>query len=67
MRENLNDSTFRVPDTDIEIGRFDTNSIYNGVTLTNNGIFDAVRVTIRRERNHERCRTAVFCATFRSE
>ena len=41
------DPSFQVLDSDIEIGRFDPATIYSNVTLLNNGIFDAVRVTLR--------------------
>ena len=43
---NLHPS-FQVLDSDIEIGRFDPATIYSNVTLLNDGIFDAVRVTLR--------------------
>jgi hypothetical protein len=46
--ENLGPS-FVVLDSDIEIGRFDPDTIYSRVTLLNTGIFDAVRITIRRD------------------
>ena len=46
---NLNNTSFQLPDSDIQIGRFDTNSIYTNVVLLNDGTFDAVRVTARRD------------------
>ena len=46
--DNL-DSGFQVSDADIQIGRFDTSTIYQNVTLLNSGVFDAVRVTLRRD------------------
>ena len=49
VQENLGDTSFQVPDGDIEIGRFDPKTIYSSVTLLNDGIFDAIRVTLRRD------------------
>jgi len=40
---------FTVLDADIEMGRFDPNTIYSQVTLLNTGIFDTVRVKLRRD------------------
>jgi hypothetical protein len=48
VAENL-DSGFQVADADIEIGRFDTTTIYENLTLLNSGVFDTVRVTLRRD------------------
>ncbi len=45
---NLGDS-FTVRDADIEIGRYDRDTIYDSVDLLNNGILDTVRITIRRD------------------
>lgn len=44
-------TTFTVLDADIEIGRYDETTIYssNPVTLLNTGMFDAIRVTLRRD------------------
>lgn len=43
-------SSFTVRDEDIVIGRYDEDTIYSGrVTLHENGIRDAVRVTLRRD------------------
>ena len=49
VRNNLGDASFQIPDGDIEIGRFDPETIYSSVTLLNDGLFDAVRVTLRRD------------------
>lgn len=38
-----------VLDADIEVGRYDPETIYSGVTLLNNGTLDTVRVTLRRD------------------
>lgn len=46
---NLEDPSFQVASGDIEIGRFDPESIYSNVVLLNDGTFDAVRVTLRRD------------------
>ncbi len=43
------DSSFNVLDSDIQIGRYDPAGIYANVTLLNTGIFDTVRVTLRRD------------------
>ncbi len=40
---------FTVLDSDIEMGRFDPTTIYSQVTLLNSGIFDTVRVKLRRD------------------
>ena len=50
--ENLRSSqkSLTIPNADIEIGRYDRTTINSGtVTLLNNGMLDAVRVTIRRD------------------
>ena len=47
-QKNLEDPSFQVAAEDIEIGRFDPQTIYSHVTLLNTGTFDAVRVTLRR-------------------
>ena len=44
-----NVNAMQVLDSDIEIGRYDPNSIYSGVTLLNTGVFDTVRVRLRRD------------------
>ncbi len=44
------DESLTIPDTDIEIGRYDRATINSGnVTLLSDGMLDAVRVTIRRD------------------
>jgi len=42
---------FQIPDVDIEVGRFDPSTIYSGgpLTLLQDGVFDTVRVTLRRD------------------
>ncbi len=40
---------FSILDSDIEIGRYDPDNIYNSVDLLNDGIFDTVRITLRRD------------------
>lgn len=49
VRDNLSEENFQVAVADIEIGRYDPNSIYSGLKLLNTGTFDAVRVTLRRD------------------
>lgn len=39
---------FVVRDQDIEIGRYDPATVYNSFTILNSGIFDTVRITVRR-------------------
>ena len=48
-QNNLSDSSFQVATGDIEIGRYDPQSIYSDFTLLGTGTFDAVRVTLRRD------------------
>lgn len=55
------DPSFQVLDADIEIGRYDPATIYSNVTLLNNGIFDAVRVTLRYDATAN-SRVALFIA-----
>ncbi len=43
------DAGFTVLDADIEIGRFDPATIYGDVVIRDNGIFDTVRVSLRRD------------------
>ena len=48
-RDNLADSSFQVATADIQIGRYDPQTIYTNLTLLNTGTFDTVRVTLRRD------------------
>jgi Putative Flp pilus-assembly TadE/G-like len=48
-RNNLNNQSIQVAAGDIEIGRYDSQSIYSNVRLLNTGTFDTVRVTLRRD------------------
>lgn len=48
-RLNYNDSEFEVRDSDIEIGRYNPVTIYSSPELLNTGVFDTVRVTVRRD------------------
>ncbi len=43
------DTSFNVLDSDIDIGRYDPDTIYTSVSLINSGIYDTVRVTLRRD------------------
>ena len=43
------DTSFQVLDSDIEIGRYDPATIYSNLTLLSTGIYDTVRVTLRRD------------------
>jgi hypothetical protein len=43
------DPSFIILDSDIEIGRYDPATIYSHVTLLPTGIFDTVRITVRRD------------------
>jgi len=44
-------NAFKISNADIEIGRYDPNTIYSKVTLLNTGVYDTVRVTLRRDGN----------------
>ena len=57
------DASFQVRDADIEIGRYDPATIYSNVSLLNDGTFDTVRVTLRRDSNREFARFAVLCTS----
>lgn len=46
--ENLGGS-FTVLDSDITIGRYDPGTVYSNLTLLNTGVFDTVRVRLRRD------------------
>lgn len=46
---NVEGAAFSVDGADIEIGRFDPNTIYQNVSLQNDGVLDTVRVTLRRD------------------
>ena len=48
-QRNLKNTSFQIVDADIEIGRFDPDTIYSHVTLLPSGTLDAVRVTLRRD------------------
>jgi hypothetical protein len=43
------DEDFVLLDSDIEIGRYDPDTIYSSVDLLPSGVFDTVRITIRRD------------------
>ena len=47
--QNLDLNNFQIDDADIEIGRYDPATIYTNFTILNSGIFDTVRVTLRRD------------------
>ncbi len=42
-------SDFSVTDSDIEIGRYDPDTIYTNLTILDSGIYDTVRLTLRRD------------------
>ncbi len=46
---NLAEQGFNVPDSDIQIGRYDPATIYSDLEIRDTGIFDTVRVTLRRD------------------
>ncbi len=46
---NLGNESFNVPDADITIGRYDPATIYSSLAILDTGIFDTVRVTLRRD------------------
>ena len=48
--DNITDiSGFTVLDSDITIGRYDPETVYTNFTILDDGIFDTVRVTLRRD------------------
>ncbi len=50
VQENVHDiNAFQVNDSDIQIGRYDPSTIYSSVSLLNDGTYDTVRVTVRRD------------------
>jgi len=58
---------FTVLDSDIEIGRYDPNSIYAKVTLLDTGIFDTVRIKLRRDSSANFAVTTFFANVFDSD
>lgn len=62
---NIKDvANFTVLDSDIEIGRYDPATIYTGVTLLNTGVFDTVRVKVRRDNQANSPVQAFFARIF---
>jgi hypothetical protein len=51
VASNLDNPSFQVPDADIEIGRYNPDTIYSNLTLLNSGTYDTVRITLRRDGN----------------
>lgn len=49
VQENMANSGFTVADEDIEIGRYERETIYSELTLIDEAPYDTVRVTIRRD------------------
>ncbi len=56
-----NVNNFTVLDADIEIGRYDPDTIYSNLTILDDGVFDTVRVTLRRD-NLANSRVTMFFA-----
>lgn len=48
VSKNLGNS-FTVLDSDISVGRYDPATVYSNLTLLNDGVFDTVRVKLRRD------------------
>ncbi len=48
-RYNTGDANFSVRDADIEIGRYNPTNVYNNFQILQNGTYDTVRVTLRRD------------------
>lgn len=48
-RANMGNSSFSVPDGDIEIGRFQRSTVYTNFTIESSGVADTVRVTLRHD------------------
>ncbi len=55
---------FTVLDADIEIGRYDPETIYSELTILNTGVFDTVRVTLRRDDSANSPVTLFFAGIF---
>ena len=46
---NMNNSSFKINDADIQIGRYDPSKIYSKVSFLSGGPYDTVRITVRRD------------------
>lgn len=49
VQVNMDNENFTIADADIEIGRYDPTSVYSELSLLDDGPYDTVRVTIRRD------------------
>jgi hypothetical protein len=61
------DANFSIPDSDIEIGRYNPTTIYSSVDLLNSGIFDTVRITVRRDELANRSVSLFFARIFNKD
>jgi hypothetical protein len=59
-----NVESFTVLDSDIEIGRYDPETIYSNLTILDSGVFDTVRVTLRRDSSANSPITLFFAGVF---
>jgi hypothetical protein len=59
-----NVDNFTVLDTDIEIGRYDPETIYSELTILDSGVLDTVRVTLRRDGSANSPVTLFFAGIF---
>ena len=66
VESNLGDS-FSVLDSDIEIGMYDTTTIYSSIDLLNSGIYDTVKITLRRSDLANSSITLYFAQLFGSQ
>ncbi len=59
-----NVANFTVLDADIEIGRYDPETIYSDLAILDDGVFDTVRVTLRRDGSANSPVTLFFAGVF---
>ena len=55
---------FKVLDEDITLGRYDVETAYTNFTIKHNGVYDTVRVTLRRDRTANQPLTLFFGGIF---
>lgn len=65
VTSNITDvSNFTVLDSDITIGRFEPETVYTDFTILDTGVFDTVRVTLRRDSSANSPITLMFGSIF---
>jgi hypothetical protein len=63
LKMNMGDD-FTVLDSDIKIGRYDPDTVYDSVDILDNGIFDTVRVVVRHDEMANRSISLYFARLF---